>query len=110
MFKTAWKNKAKAEATSTKKRKGVAEAEIAGVEVAAAEVHGVPVEVAEVDDVEVEDHEAVQELLELEVAEAQRWVADVTNSFVRPQAKSMAAPPDLIMAHCDRVESTGMGA
>jgi len=100
MFKTAWKNKAKAEATSTKKRKGVAEAEIAGVQV----------EVAEVDDVEVEDHEAVQELLELEVAEAQRWVADVTNSFVRPQAKSMAAPPDLIMAHCDRVESTGMGA
>ena len=100
MFKTAWKNKAKAEATSTKKRKGVAEAEIAGVQV----------EVAEVDDVEVEDHEAVQELLELEVAEAQRWVADVTNSFVRPQAKSMAAPPDLIKAHCDRVESTGMGA
>ena len=69
-----------------------------------------PVEVAEVDGVEVEDPEALQEVLDLAVEEAQRWAADLTESFVRPQAKSMAAPPDLIKAHCDRVESTGMGA
>ena len=65
---------------------------------------------AGVDGVEEEDPEHLQDLLDLEVAEALRWAADVTDSFVQPQAKSMAAPPDLSKAHFDRVASTGMGA